>query len=206
MKKLLARITRRGGRTPHGVSTLWNDGGRAQAPARAAPVLHAVPPGRRRSRAPGRSEARRLRGDGPGDRRAEAGGLRRGAQRPSTSRRSCSSGSTRPAWNACETTFGGRSRTTSPRRRKRPPSPSRDCSPSLRPATGILDRRFYAVCEFGRIDELPGPRQQAAQLVDALRGRQLRMFLVSAALGGIANRVRRGGPRRGGDRPAAICA
>ena len=51
---------------------------------------------------------------------------------------------------------------------------------------GILDRRFYAaVCEFARMDELArtcwrGP----ACPVHPLRGRQLRMFLVSAALGG----------------------
>ena len=45
------------------------------------------------------------------------------------------SGSTRRAWNACETTFGRPSRRTYPRRRGRPPSPSSGCSPSLRPAT-----------------------------------------------------------------------
>ena len=49
---------------------------------------------------------------------------------------------------------------------------------------GILDRRFYAVCEFGRIDELHGLLARAGLSVHPLRGRQLRMFLVSAALGG----------------------
>ena len=49
---------------------------------------------------------------------------------------------------------------------------------------GILDRRFYAVCEFGRIDELRGLLARAGLSVHPLRGRQLRMFLVSAALGG----------------------
>ena len=49
---------------------------------------------------------------------------------------------------------------------------------------GILDRRFYAVCEFGRIDDLRGLLARAGLSVHALRGRQLRMFLVSAALGG----------------------
>ena len=48
---------------------------------------------------------------------------------------------------------------------------------------GILDRRFYAVCEFGRIDDLRGLLARAGLSVYALRGRQLRMFLVSAALG-----------------------
>ena len=49
---------------------------------------------------------------------------------------------------------------------------------------GILDRRFYAVCEFGRIDDLRGLLARAGLSVHPLRGRQLRMFLVSAALGG----------------------
>ena len=49
---------------------------------------------------------------------------------------------------------------------------------------GILDRRFYAVCEFSRIDELRGLLARAGLAVHPLRGRQLRMFLVSAALGG----------------------
>ena len=49
---------------------------------------------------------------------------------------------------------------------------------------GILDRRFYAVCEFARTDELRGLLARAGLSVHPLRGRQLRMFLVSAALGG----------------------
>ena len=49
---------------------------------------------------------------------------------------------------------------------------------------GILDRRFYAVCEFERADELRGLLARAGLSVHTLRGRQLRMFLVSAALGG----------------------
>ena len=49
---------------------------------------------------------------------------------------------------------------------------------------GILDRRFHAVCEFARIDELRGLLARAELSVHPLRGRQLRLFLVSAALGG----------------------
>ena len=49
---------------------------------------------------------------------------------------------------------------------------------------GILDRRFYAVCEFGRIDDLRGLLSRAGLSVHALKGRQLRMFFASAALGG----------------------
>ena len=49
---------------------------------------------------------------------------------------------------------------------------------------GILDRRFYAVCEFARTDDLRGLLARAGLSVHSLRGRQLRMFLVSAALGG----------------------
>ena len=49
---------------------------------------------------------------------------------------------------------------------------------------GILDRRFYAVCEFARIDELHGLLARAGLSVHPLKGRQLRMFFVSSALGG----------------------
>ncbi len=49
---------------------------------------------------------------------------------------------------------------------------------------GILDRRFYAVCGHARIDELRGLLARAGLSVHPLRGRQLRMFLVAAALGG----------------------
>ena len=49
---------------------------------------------------------------------------------------------------------------------------------------GILDRRFYAVCEFPRVDELRGLLSRAGLSVHYLKGRQLRMFLVSAALSG----------------------
>ena len=54
----------------------------------------------------------------------------------------------------------------------------------LEARNGILDRRFYAVCEFERADELRGLLARAGLSVHTLRGRQLRMFLVSAALGG----------------------
>ena len=49
---------------------------------------------------------------------------------------------------------------------------------------GILDRRFYAVCEAARIDDLRGLLARAGLSVHHLRGRQLRMFLVAATLGG----------------------
>ena len=49
---------------------------------------------------------------------------------------------------------------------------------------GILDRRFYAVCEHVRFDELRGLLERAGLSVHPLNGRRLRMFLVAAALGG----------------------
>ena len=49
---------------------------------------------------------------------------------------------------------------------------------------GILDRRFYAVCEAARVDDLRGLLARAGLAVHPLKGRQLRMFLVAAALGG----------------------
>ena len=48
---------------------------------------------------------------------------------------------------------------------------------------GILDRRFYAVCEHSRFDELRGLLARAGLSVHPLGGRRLRMFLVSSALG-----------------------
>ena len=48
---------------------------------------------------------------------------------------------------------------------------------------GILDRRFYAVCEHARIDELRGLLARAGLSVHPYSGRRLRMFFVSAALG-----------------------
>ena len=55
---------------------------------------------------------------------------------------------------------------------------------NLESRDGILDRRFYAVCESGRVDELRGLLARAGLSVHPLIGRQLRMFFVSAALGG----------------------
>ena len=49
---------------------------------------------------------------------------------------------------------------------------------------GILDRRFYAVCEAARVDDLRGLLARAGLSVHRLKGRQLCMFLVAAALGG----------------------
>ena len=49
---------------------------------------------------------------------------------------------------------------------------------------GILDRRFYAVCEHTRFDELRGLLARAGLSVHPLNGRRLRMFFISAALGG----------------------
>ena len=49
---------------------------------------------------------------------------------------------------------------------------------------GILDRRFYAVCEFARTGELRGLLARAGLSVHPMSGRQLWMFFVSAALGG----------------------
>ena len=54
---------------------------------------------------------------------------------------------------------------------------------------GILDRRFYAICEISRVDELRGLLSRAGLSVNHLKGRQLRMFLVSTALGGSPSEI-----------------
>ena len=49
---------------------------------------------------------------------------------------------------------------------------------------GILDRRFYAVCEHERMDELRSLLVRAGLSIHPLTGRQLRMLVLSSALGG----------------------
>ena len=49
---------------------------------------------------------------------------------------------------------------------------------------GILDRRFYAVCEHERMGELRGLLARAGLSVHPLAGRQLRMLVLASALGG----------------------
>ena len=49
---------------------------------------------------------------------------------------------------------------------------------------GILDRRFYAVCEYGRFDELRGLLARAGLSVHPFSGRRLRMLMLASALGG----------------------
>ncbi|MYA52730.1 MAG: DUF87 domain-containing protein, partial [Dehalococcoidia bacterium] len=49
---------------------------------------------------------------------------------------------------------------------------------------GILDRRFYAICEHERMDELRSLLVRAGLSAHLLRGRQLRMLVLAAALGG----------------------
>ena len=49
---------------------------------------------------------------------------------------------------------------------------------------GILDRRFYAVCEHARIDELRGLLARAGLSVHPYTGRRLRMLILASALGG----------------------
>ena len=49
---------------------------------------------------------------------------------------------------------------------------------------GILDRRFYALCEFPRAGELRGLLARAGLPVHPLEGRQLRMMMLASTLGG----------------------
>ena len=49
---------------------------------------------------------------------------------------------------------------------------------------GILDRRFYAVCQFDRAGDLRGLLGKAGLAAHPLTGRALRLFLLASALGG----------------------
>ena len=71
------------------------------------------------------------------------------------------------------------------------PSQTKDAADSLgrllgnlETREGILDRRFYAVCEHSRMDELHGLLVRAGLGVFPLAGEPLRLFWLSAALGG----------------------
>ena len=55
---------------------------------------------------------------------------------------------------------------------------------TLETREGILDRRFYAVCEYSRMDELHGLLARGGLGVFPLAGEPLRLFWLSAALGG----------------------
>ena len=54
---------------------------------------------------------------------------------------------------------------------------------------GILDRRFYAVCEHERMGELRGLLARAGLSVHPLAGRQLRMLVLASALGGAPREI-----------------
>ena len=71
------------------------------------------------------------------------------------------------------------------------PPQTEDASESLRrllteleARDGILDRRFYAITEFPRFDELRGLLARAGLSVHPLSGRRLRMLMLASALGG----------------------
>ena len=52
---------------------------------------------------------------------------------------------------------------------------------------GILDRRFYAICEHSRADEMRGLLARAGLGVFPLNGQALRLLLLASALGGSPN-------------------
>ena len=71
------------------------------------------------------------------------------------------------------------------------PHRTRDASESLRrllsemeSRDGILDRRFYAVCDYQKAEDLHGLLARAGLSVHPLKGRQLRMFVAASTLGG----------------------
>ena len=59
---------------------------------------------------------------------------------------------------------------------------------------GILDRRFYAVTEFARFDELRGLLGRAGLSVHPLSGRRLKMLMLASARGGTPAEMDEGTP------------
>ncbi|MYD36327.1 MAG: DUF87 domain-containing protein [Dehalococcoidia bacterium] len=60
---------------------------------------------------------------------------------------------------------------------------------NLESREGVVDRRFYAVCEFERIDDLRGLMIRSGLAVKSVAGRQLRMLIVASAVGGSPKEV-----------------
>ena len=58
---------------------------------------------------------------------------------------------------------------------------------TLESREGILDRRFYAICEHNRMDELRGLLSRAGLGVFPLNGNPLKLLLLASALGGSPN-------------------
>ena len=58
---------------------------------------------------------------------------------------------------------------------------------TLETREGILDRRFYAICEHNRMDELRGLLSRAGLGVFPLNGNPLKLLLLASALGGSPN-------------------
>ena len=54
---------------------------------------------------------------------------------------------------------------------------------------GVVDRRFYAVCEFERVDDLRGLMTRAGLAVNHMTGRQLGMLILASAVGGSPREV-----------------
>ncbi len=65
---------------------------------------------------------------------------------------------------------------------------------SLESRDGILDRRFYAVCQEEHADELRGLLSRSGLKVYSLRDRQLRMMLLACALGGTPREMEESDP------------
>ena len=69
---------------------------------------------------------------------------------------------------------------------------------------GILDRRFYAVCEFGRFDELRGLLARAGLSVHPFSGRRLRMLMLASALGGTPAEIDLSAGQAGEETPVEV--
>ena len=60
----------------------------------------------------------------------------------------------------------------------------RDLLTSLERREGVLDRRFYAVCNYDHADDLASLLSRVGLFVQPLKGRTLRMFMLASTLGG----------------------
>ena len=156
----------------------------AQAAAGPEPVLHAVPPGKRRAGAAGRGEAGGQRGDGAGAGRAQAGRLRRFPERPGLPGATAGAPAPAGAARAARNNLDAAQPDDLPQQTREAADSLGRLLGNLETREGILDRRFYAVCEHGRMDELHGLLARGGLGVFPLAAKPLRLFWLSATLGG----------------------
>ena len=133
----------------------------------------------------GRGQAELDRADGARSGRAQAGCVRRPTQCLRLCRCSCSSASTRPTLRGCGANWKRAQPDRScPNGLGRAAESQRRLLIELESREGILDRRFYAVCEQEHAQELRGLLARSGLSVHPMQDEALQRLVIASALGG----------------------